>query len=157
MLCYTTFIKRSINVEVLQDTFRGRVCQCPIVQGVKFLGDGYTHCEEMKNRSSITICMQRQGPLHCVINNGGCWKHTQMGRTCIFGLPCCICPPGFSGDGLKNCTGKDARGDVRWGVIWIIIMGLGAAALGAYTDYKYRIRVCFSKTILSDNGAIHAS
>lgn len=29
----------------LQDTFRGRVCECPVVQGVKFSGDGYTHCE----------------------------------------------------------------------------------------------------------------
>jgi len=29
----------------LQDTFRGRVCQCPLVQGVQFEGDGYTHCE----------------------------------------------------------------------------------------------------------------
>lgn len=43
LICYS---KRSINyVLMLQDTFRGRVCQCPIVQGVKFLGDGYTHCE----------------------------------------------------------------------------------------------------------------
>lgn len=30
---------------LMQDTFRGRVCECPIVQGVKFVGDGYTHCE----------------------------------------------------------------------------------------------------------------
>lgn len=29
----------------LQDTFRGRVCECPVVQGVKFSGDGYTHCQ----------------------------------------------------------------------------------------------------------------
>ena len=36
------------GVSLFQDTFRGRVCQCPIVQGVKFLGDGYTHCEGKK-------------------------------------------------------------------------------------------------------------
>ena len=29
----------------IQDTFRGRVCECPVVKGVKFVGDGYTHCE----------------------------------------------------------------------------------------------------------------
>lgn len=29
----------------VQDTFRGRVCECPTVQGVKFMGDGYTKCE----------------------------------------------------------------------------------------------------------------
>lgn len=28
-----------------QDTFRGRVCECPLVDGVQFKGDGYTSCE----------------------------------------------------------------------------------------------------------------
>ncbi|RWW03597.1 hypothetical protein GW17_00033236 [Ensete ventricosum] len=28
-----------------QDTFRGRLCECPVVKGVKLVGDGYTHCE----------------------------------------------------------------------------------------------------------------
>ncbi|CAF2157216.1 unnamed protein product, partial [Brassica napus] len=167
---------KTTNITACMDTFRGRVCQCPIVEGVKFLGDGYTHWEA-------------SGALRCGINNGGCWKHTQMGRTYS---ACrddhskgCKCPPGFKRDGLKNCEdvneceektacqcrgckckntwgsyecscsgsllyirehdiciSKDARGDVSWGVIWIILMGLGEAALGAYTVYKYRIRVC---------------
>ncbi|CAH8334488.1 unnamed protein product [Eruca vesicaria subsp. sativa] len=53
--------------------------------------------------------MAVSGALHCVINNGGCWKHTQMGGTYS---ACrddhskgCKCPPGFKGDGLKNCEG----------------------------------------------------
>ncbi|MBA0556089.1 hypothetical protein Goshw_023134 [Gossypium schwendimanii] len=33
------------NITACRDTFRGRVCECPIVNGVKFSGDGYTHCE----------------------------------------------------------------------------------------------------------------
>ncbi|CAN6875497.1 unnamed protein product [Brassica oleracea] len=173
------WVDKRTNITACRDTFRGRVCRCPIVQGVKFLGDGYTHCE---------------GALRCVINNGGCWKHTQMGRTYSAcrndHLKGCKCPPGFSGDGFKNCTdvneceektvcqcrgckckntwgsyecscngsllyirehdiciSKDARGDVSWGVIWIIIMGLGAAALGAYTVYKYRIRTYMDSEI----------
>lgn len=28
-----------------QDTFRGRVCECPVVNGVQYKGDGYTSCE----------------------------------------------------------------------------------------------------------------
>lgn len=28
----------------MQDTFRGRVCECPVEKGVRFTGDGYTHC-----------------------------------------------------------------------------------------------------------------
>lgn len=27
-----------------QDTFRGRVCECPVVDGVQFKGDGYSSC-----------------------------------------------------------------------------------------------------------------
>ncbi|CAH2074677.1 unnamed protein product [Thlaspi arvense] len=172
---------KTTNITACRDTFRGRVCQCPIVQGVKFLGDGYTHCEA-------------SGALRCGINNGGCWKHTQMGKTYS---ACrddhskgCKCPPGFKGDGLKNCQdvneceektacqcrgckckntwgsyecscsgsllyirehdiciNKDARGDVSLGVILIIVMGLGAAALGAYTVYKYRIRTYMDSEI----------
>ena len=28
-----------------QDTYRGRVCECPVVNGVQYDGDGYTHCK----------------------------------------------------------------------------------------------------------------
>ena len=81
------------GVSFLQDTFRGRVCQCPIVQGVKFLGDGYTHCEGKKSAhmyvminlmiffTCLNFYIAASGALRCGINNGGCWKHTQMGRT----------------------------------------------------------------------------
>jgi len=31
----------------IQDTFRGRVCECPVVNGVQYKGDGYTTCEGM--------------------------------------------------------------------------------------------------------------
>lgn len=30
---------------VLKDTYRGRVCECPLVNGVQYKGDGYTSCE----------------------------------------------------------------------------------------------------------------
>ncbi|KAF8042182.1 hypothetical protein BT93_A0717 [Corymbia citriodora subsp. variegata] len=85
------------NISACRDTFRGRVCECPIVQGVKFVGDGYTHCEA-------------SGALRCEINNGGCWKDTQHGRTysaCIDGhTKGCECPPGFRGDGV-HCEDVD--------------------------------------------------
>ncbi|GJU43064.1 hypothetical protein Tco_1200330 [Tanacetum coccineum] len=40
----------------ITDTFRGRVCECQVVQGVKFVGDGYKHCEA-------------SGALCCEVNN----------------------------------------------------------------------------------------
>ncbi|CAI0470507.1 unnamed protein product [Linum tenue] len=33
------------NITACKDTFRGRVCECPLVDGVQFKGDGYSHCE----------------------------------------------------------------------------------------------------------------
>lgn len=89
---------KAANITACKDTFRGRVCQCPIVQGVKFAGDGYTHCEA-------------SGSLRCEINNGGCWKKTQNGRTysaCVDDhTKGCKCPPGFMGDGVDKCEDID--------------------------------------------------
>uniref|UniRef100_A0A0E0RCX2 PA domain-containing protein n=1 Tax=Oryza rufipogon TaxID=4529 RepID=A0A0E0RCX2_ORYRU len=59
---------KAANISACKDTFRGRVCECPVVKGVKFVGDGYTHCEA-------------SGSGHCEINNGGCWKDSRHGRT----------------------------------------------------------------------------
>lgn len=88
---------KAANVTACKDTFRGRVCECPVVQGVKFVGDGYTHCEA-------------SGALRCEINNGGCWKQTKDGKTysaCIENSKGCKCPPGFRGDGVKSCEDID--------------------------------------------------
>lgn len=86
------------NVSACKDTFRGRVCECPIVHGVQFTGDGYTHCEA-------------SGSGRCEINNGGCWKQTRDDSTysaCIEGAADgCKCPPGFKGDGIKSCEDVD--------------------------------------------------
>lgn len=166
---------KAANITACRDTFRGRVCECPIVQGVKFVGDGYTHCEA-------------SGALRCGINNGGCWKETRYGRTYS---ACrddhtngCSCPPGFKGDGEKTCEdvdeckdktacqcsqckckntwgsyecscgggllymrehdaciGKNGSGSgSSWGLIWVIILCLGAVGVGGFAVYKYRIR-----------------
>ncbi|KAK6118546.1 hypothetical protein DH2020_047716 [Rehmannia glutinosa] len=33
------------NITACKDTFRGRVCECPVVSGVQYEGDGYASCE----------------------------------------------------------------------------------------------------------------
>lgn len=42
------YLKQSLTAIDLilfcQDTFRGRVCECPVVDGVQYKGDGYTSC-----------------------------------------------------------------------------------------------------------------
>ncbi|KAI3666815.1 hypothetical protein L6452_41852 [Arctium lappa] len=86
------------NITACKDTFRGRVCECPIVEGVKFIGDGYKHCE-----ASVA--------LNCGVNNGGCWKSIKEDKTysaCIDGhTKGCKCPPGFKGDGVHSCEDID--------------------------------------------------
>ncbi|RWR79049.1 EGF-like calcium-binding domain-containing protein [Cinnamomum micranthum f. kanehirae] len=87
----------SSNISACKDTFRGRVCECPVVDGVKFAGDGYTHCEV-------------SGAGRCEINNGGCWKKNQDGKTysaCSDYNNVCKCPDGFKGDGVNSCEDVD--------------------------------------------------
>ncbi|PIA37625.1 hypothetical protein AQUCO_03000290v1, partial [Aquilegia coerulea] len=80
------------NITACKDTFRGRVCQCPSVNGVQFRGDGYTSCEAV-------------GPARCTMHNGGCWSETRNGETvsaCAQNeLTGCHCPYGFRGNGQK--------------------------------------------------------
>ncbi|MBA0771830.1 hypothetical protein Gotri_007299 [Gossypium trilobum] len=80
------------NITACKDTFRGRVCECPIVKGVQYRGDGYISCEAF-------------GPARCTINNGGCWSDTKDGSTFSAcsekQLKGCHCPQGFRGDGHK--------------------------------------------------------
>lgn len=80
------------NITACKDTFRGRVCECPLVNGVQYKGDGYTSCEAV-------------GPGRCMVNNGGCWSDTRNGETysaCSEGdISGCKCPVGFKGDGHK--------------------------------------------------------
>ncbi|KAJ6906809.1 hypothetical protein NC652_024267 [Populus alba x Populus x berolinensis] len=89
---------KTANITACRDTFRGRVCECPLVDGVQFKGDGYSHCEV-------------SGSGRCKINNGGCW-HDISGWThpsLLVWLDVdggkCQCPPGFKGDGVKSCVG----------------------------------------------------
>ncbi|KAL2484132.1 Vacuolar-sorting receptor 6 [Forsythia ovata] len=80
------------NITACKDTFRGRVCQCPLVNGIHYAGDGYISCQGV-------------GPGRCMIQNGGCWSETRDGNTfsaCLESdLAGCKCPYGFEGDGHK--------------------------------------------------------
>ncbi|XP_022149168.1 vacuolar-sorting receptor 3-like [Momordica charantia] len=85
---------KAANLTACKDTFRGRICECPLVDGVQLKGDGYTICEA-------------RGPGRCNVNNGGCWQDSRNGLSfsaCLDnGEVKCKCPPGFKGDGVRNC------------------------------------------------------
>ncbi|KAM1917223.1 hypothetical protein ACFX13_036849 [Malus domestica] len=80
------------NITACKDTFRGRVCECPLVNGVQYRGDGYTSCDAF-------------GPARCAISNGGCWSESKNGlhfSACSNSESSgCKCPQGFQGDGHK--------------------------------------------------------
>lgn len=80
------------NITACKDTFRGRVCECPVANGVQYKGDGYKSCEAF-------------GPGRCAINSGGCWSETRYGQTISAcsdsDISGCRCPHGFRGDGNK--------------------------------------------------------
>ncbi|XP_047307238.1 vacuolar-sorting receptor 1-like isoform X1 [Impatiens glandulifera] len=170
---------KAANITACQDTVRGRVCECPIVQGVMFRGDGYTYCIDP-----------------CTIDNGGCWIETQEGKTytACFNISSegCACPLGFDGDGVhecedidecktktactcsgckcKNtwgsyecscsnnllylreldiCIGKNVKTEMNWNMIWVVVLGWVAIGVGGYTIYKYRIRSYMDSEIRS--------
>ncbi|CAK7335942.1 unnamed protein product [Dovyalis caffra] len=85
------------NATACKDTFRGRVCACPVVNGVQYAGDGYVSCKAI-------------GPGRCSVDNGGCWSETKHGLSfsaCSDSqLSGCRCPQGFEGDG-HTCTDID--------------------------------------------------
>ncbi|XP_073307695.1 vacuolar-sorting receptor 3-like [Primulina huaijiensis] len=89
---------KAANLTACKDTFRGRVCECPVVNGVKFKGDGYNSCAAT-------------GPGRCQISHGGCWHENRNGiafSACVdYEEGKCICPPGFKGDGVKSCDDID--------------------------------------------------
>ncbi|URE18622.1 vacuolar-sorting receptor [Musa troglodytarum] len=88
---------QKLNITACKDTFRGRLCVCPVVHGVRYQGDGYTSCQAV-------------GPGRCAMDNGGCWSENRDGQTfsaCSGSLLTgCRCPNGFHGDGYM-CEDTD--------------------------------------------------
>ncbi|KAF5812978.1 putative complement Clr-like EGF domain-containing protein [Helianthus annuus] len=84
------WVDSEYGINACKDTCRGRVCECPSVNGVQYQGDGYTFCKLV-------------GPGRCTGNNGGCWSDirdgTRFSACSVNNVTGCSCPQGFRGDG----------------------------------------------------------
>lgn len=47
------------NITACKDTFRGRVCECPLVDGVHFAGDGYKSCQGIHQFIYAVSCPEK--------------------------------------------------------------------------------------------------
>ncbi|PQP97576.1 vacuolar-sorting receptor 7 isoform X1 [Prunus yedoensis var. nudiflora] len=157
------------NLTACKDTFRGRVCECPVVSGVQYRGDGYTSCHAF-------------GPARCAINNGGCWSDSRNGL--VFSacsnseLSGCKCPQGFQGMVLNvkcdGCSCKNTWGGYyckckggqlymkdqdtcierhgsrfAWFLTFLVLAGVVGVGLAGYIFYKYRLRSYMDSEIMA--------
>ncbi|KAA3454623.1 vacuolar-sorting receptor 1-like [Gossypium australe] len=102
------------NITACRDTIRGRVCECPVVNGVKYYGDGYTHCESKHvylTRKKPSLQTRDSGYTYCES------KYISLVRKKL---------------SLQRCN----PGEI---VVWAIILGLGVAGTAGYAYYKYKI------------------
>ncbi|KAG4131489.1 hypothetical protein ERO13_D09G215050v2 [Gossypium hirsutum] len=99
-----------------QDTIRGRVCECPVVNGVKYYGDGYTHCE------SKHVYLTRKKPSLQTRDSG--YTYCESKYISLVRKKLC----------LQRCNPSEI-------VVWAIVLGLGVAGAAGYAYYKYKILV----------------
>ncbi|MCL7029408.1 hypothetical protein MKW94_024015 [Papaver nudicaule] len=112
--CKFSFLIFSFYKFICRTLFGGRVCECPVVQGVKLSGDSYTHCADTDECKVTSAC---KCP-HCK----DC-KNTWGSYEC-------------------SCSDiKEARSVGSWNLVWVTFLALAAAGAGGFLVYKYRIRI----------------
>ncbi|KAG5562409.1 hypothetical protein RHGRI_005218 [Rhododendron griersonianum] len=118
------------KISACQDTFRGRVCRCPLVSGVQFEGDGYNSCQdidECKEKQACQCdgctCKNTWGGYDCQCNGGKLYMRPQ--DTCI------------------------ARNESKfgWFVAFLVLAVVSAAGIAGYVFYKYRLRMLESLSL----------
>ncbi|KAK4437983.1 Vacuolar-sorting receptor 3 [Sesamum alatum] len=102
---------KAANITACKDTFRGRVCECPVVNDID-------ECKEKKAcQCPECSCKNTWGSYECTC--GGDLLYMRDHDTCI----------------SKTTEVKSA-----WSAVWIILIVLALAAGGAYVVYKHRLR-----------------
>ncbi|KAF2289259.1 hypothetical protein GH714_032530 [Hevea brasiliensis] len=120
------------NVTACKDTFRGRICECPVVKGVQYKGDGYASCEDINECKERTACQ-------C---DGCSCKNT-------WGSYECKC----KGDLLyikeqDACIERNGS-KFGWFLTFVVVAVVGGAGVAGYIFYKYRLRSYMDSEIMA--------
>ncbi|KAF8411303.1 hypothetical protein HHK36_003850 [Tetracentron sinense] len=152
------------NISACKDTFRGRVCECPVVNGVQYRGDGYTSCEGTPfPESALTGC-------HCPRGFHGDGHKCEDINECKEHLACqcdgCTCRNTWGGYDCKckrdhlyimeqdTCIGKAAHfsentSKFGWFLTFLVLAGVVGAGIAGYIFYKYRFRSYMDSEIMA--------
>ncbi|WZY69002.1 hypothetical protein YC2023_001242 [Brassica napus] len=85
------------NMTACKDTFRGRICECPVVKGVQYKGDGYTSCTRVLLTMEVAGLIQEMEQHSLLAQFSDSLVTNPFSDSMSTG---CKCPPGFKGDGL---------------------------------------------------------
>ncbi|KAG5105470.1 hypothetical protein JHK82_042445 [Glycine max] len=120
------------NITACKDTFRGRVCECPVVNGVQYKGDGYTTCED------VDECKERSA---CQCDGCSC-KNT-------WGSYDCKCKGNLLY--IKEQDVCIERSGSKFGrfLAFVVIAVVVGAGLAGYVFYKYRLRSYMDSEIMA--------
>ncbi|KAF8412641.1 hypothetical protein HHK36_000609 [Tetracentron sinense] len=130
------------NISACKDTYRGRVCECPVVNGVQYLGDGYTSCEAIGpcKESELSGCRCPHG-------------FRGDGHKCEGVFPCVMAA-------LVRTHGVDMTASAReifyrnsskfrWFLTLLVLAGVVGSGIAGYIFYKYRFRSYMDSEIMA--------
>ncbi|THG04188.1 hypothetical protein TEA_018828 [Camellia sinensis var. sinensis] len=120
------------NITACKDTFRGRVCECPLLNGVQYKGDGYTSCQDVDECKEGLAC--KCDGCTCKDTWGGYDCKCKGSKLYITNHDTCI-----------------ERNSSKFGLflIFLVLAVVMSGGIAGYIFYKYRLRSYMDSEIMA--------